>query len=101
MAMLEAMACGLPIIATTVGAIPEAVTDGKEGFLVAPGDINALTERMVRLGTDARLRLEMGQNARDRAARDFSLNRMCDGLLKLYLGILRESRETGSGQGGV
>ena len=55
-AMLEAMACGLPIVATAVGGIPEAVTDGVTGFLVRPRDRDSLTDRLGSLVKDAELR---------------------------------------------
>lgn len=60
--MLEAMAAGLPIIATSVGAIPEIIEDGKDGFLIEPGDHYALAERILRLAEDKILRRKMGKN---------------------------------------
>jgi glycosyltransferase involved in cell wall biosynthesis len=96
MAMLEAMACGLPVIATTVGGIPEVITDGKEGFLVAPGDIGALADRMIKLARDISLRQLMGQNALDRVVREFSLDKMCDRILDIYQDVLGDPHERDS-----
>jgi glycosyltransferase involved in cell wall biosynthesis len=58
-ALLEAMSSGLPVITTPVGAIPEIVEDGKNGFLIEPGDYKALADRIIRLLSDSTLRHEM------------------------------------------
>jgi len=84
MAILEGMAYGLPIIATRVGAIPEVITDGVEGFLVEPGDIESLADRLLRLSMDAELREQMGIAARRRVEADHSLDVMVEGLLTVY-----------------
>jgi len=87
-AILEAMAHGLPIIATQVGAIGEAVSDGQEGFLIDPGDVAALADRMCRLGGDPVLRQRMGAAARRRADAEFSLDAMVDRIVALYDEVL-------------
>ncbi len=56
----QAMAAGLPIVATRVGGIPDAVCDGENGFLVSAGDVEALTDRLELLLTDPALRQRMG-----------------------------------------
>lgn len=63
MSLLEAMSAGLPVVAAPVGGIPDAVTDGVEGLLVPPGDVEALAAALSRLAADADLRRDMGQAA--------------------------------------
>ena len=66
-AMIEAMAAGRPVVMTDVGHVRTVVRDGVEGFLVAPGDIDALTDRLRILLTNASRAAEMGLAARARA----------------------------------
>jgi glycosyltransferase involved in cell wall biosynthesis len=68
-AILEAMAAGLPVVATDVGAIGEVVRDGETGFLVAPSDVASLRSALVRLIGDRNLRAAMGMRAREDAER--------------------------------
>ncbi|MCK4626504.1 MAG: glycosyltransferase family 4 protein [Phycisphaerae bacterium] len=84
MAILEAMACGLLIISTNVGAIPEVITDGVEGFLIEPGDIEALADRLVRVGQDSQLRKRMGQAGKELVRQQYSLDIMINRLLDVY-----------------
>ena len=65
-ALMEAMATGLPVVATNVGGIPDAVTDGQEGFLTTAGDPEALARSLVKMTRDDRRRVEMAENARRR-----------------------------------
>ncbi|WP_187143037.1 glycosyltransferase family 4 protein [Terriglobus albidus] len=60
LAILEAMSLGLPVVASHIGGVPELVIDGKTGFLVPPGDSNALAECILRLTEDGDLRRSMG-----------------------------------------
>jgi glycosyltransferase involved in cell wall biosynthesis len=71
MATLEAMHAGLPSVVTDVGGYPEMVADGRTGFLVPPGSVGALAERIERLVDDADMRAAMGAAARDRARSRF------------------------------
>ncbi len=63
-AAVEASACGLPVIASRVGGLPEVVLDGQTGLLVPPGDISALAAAMARLLSEPELRARMGQAGR-------------------------------------
>lgn len=65
----EAMAAGLPVVATNIAGIPEQVSDGETGFLYTPGDVDALTKSIRRLVKDAALRAEFGRKARKRVDR--------------------------------
>lgn len=71
MGLLEAMAAGLPVVATRVGAIPEVVRNGVEGFLLVPGDVDALTTALDRLLADSQLRQRMGEAGRSRIIENF------------------------------
>ena len=90
MSVLEAMAAGLPIISTPIGGIAEAVTDGVEGCLVQPGDVDALALALGRLLSDADLRRRMGEAARLKVEATFSAERILPQVEALYreLGVL-------------
>jgi glycosyltransferase involved in cell wall biosynthesis len=84
MVVLEAMACGKAVVASNVGGIPMLVRHGKNGFLVKPGDADAL-QRFIRvLYEDRKLRESMGSFGRDLAEKEFSVDRMVDRTLKVY-----------------
>jgi len=68
----EAMACGLPVVSTSGGALPEVVEDGVTGILVPPADARALAEAMDNLMRDAQLRRRMGKAGRQRILEKFS-----------------------------
>ena len=83
MSILEALAAGLPVIATRVGGIPEIVTHEKTGLLIEPGDVEALSRQIERLVTDEALRLEYGNAARISAER-FDVRRYGHALIEQY-----------------
>ena len=92
MAILEGMAHAMPVIATRVGAIPEAVQEGVEGFLVEPGNPEQLAERMTRIAGNPILRQRMGAAARQRVERDFSLDAMAEKVSGVYNEVLARRR---------
>ncbi|MDP6700929.1 MAG: glycosyltransferase family 4 protein, partial [Candidatus Latescibacteria bacterium] len=67
--VLEAQACGLPVVATRVGGTPELICDGKTGLLVASGDAQGLAAAIARLLTDGDLRCALGRAGREQAQR--------------------------------
>jgi glycosyltransferase involved in cell wall biosynthesis len=73
----EAMAAGLPVVAAAVGAIPDFVKDGEDGFLVAPGNPPELADRICRLLDDDNLRRRIGERVRERARREFAIEIGC------------------------
>lgn len=82
--ILEAMSRGVAVLSTTVGGIPQLVRDGKDGFLIEPGDVAALTERLNLLCGDAVLRKKMGSAARERVMAEFSKDAVLPMLHALY-----------------
>lgn len=83
-ALLEAMASGLPVVATRVGAAPEMVEDGVDGLLVPPGDQDALASALERLLADSGLRHAMGGKARDSVQNRYSLPAVVDQIEARY-----------------
>lgn len=73
LALLEAMACGLPAVATRVGGVPDIVEQGHTGFLVGPGDFDDISRCCAQLLGDAALRRRMGERARERAVQRLDL----------------------------
>ena len=88
LSVLEAMAAGLPIIATRVGGLPELVDDGKEGILVTPGDAQGLAEAIERMSQDPLLRATLGQSAKTRAGGEFSLSATVQNYDQVYRQVL-------------
>jgi glycosyltransferase involved in cell wall biosynthesis len=83
-ASLEALACGVPQVATNVGGIPEAVSDGATGLLCPPNDPDRLAQQIVRLLSDPDLRARMSRASRERHRRLFTLERMLDQTAAVY-----------------
>lgn len=82
--VLEAMACGKPVIATAVDGTVEAVVDGKTGLLVQPADVDALRRSLITLLRDRELAQRMGKNGRLRVETQFSLEKQVQRFEQLY-----------------
>lgn len=77
-ALLEALSLGLPIVCTPVGAHTEIIQDGTNGYLVNPGDIATLTQRIIALLQDPELRCKMARTNYEYARREFDIDRIAD-----------------------
>ena len=93
LAALEAMAAGVPVVASDAGPLPEVVSDGESGLIVAAGDDQAWAQAISALASDRPLRLHLGNGARARACRDFSVEDMAERTVAVY-------REVASERGG-
>ena len=87
--ILEAMAMGKPVVASSVGGIPDLVHHGRTGFLVTPGSVPALKSSLLTLIRDGNLAKEMGEEGRKRIGEEFSASRMAQSVEKLYRELLQ------------
>jgi glycosyltransferase involved in cell wall biosynthesis len=81
---LEAMASGTPVVASRIGGLAEVVVDGETGFLVPPGDTEALGDRLARLVSDRRRAARLGANARDLVVQRFTWRACAERCLAAY-----------------
>jgi glycosyltransferase involved in cell wall biosynthesis len=88
MPVIEAMACGIPVVATKSGGIPELIEDGRSGLLVDRDDSDALADAILRLLNDNNLRESIGKVGRERVIEKFTWDRVANDLLKQYQRIL-------------
>ncbi|MFB6141781.1 MAG: glycosyltransferase family 4 protein [Halorientalis sp.] len=79
----EAMASGLPVVATAIAGIPDQVADGESGYLVEPGDVAALADRIADLVEDPETRAAFGSRGQERAE-EFDIDRAKDAYRELY-----------------
>jgi glycosyltransferase involved in cell wall biosynthesis len=83
-AILEAMAAGLPVVASRTGGIPELVEDGVTGALVPPGDVDALSQAIGRLVGAPDVRAAQGRAARERVRERFDSGEVARRMVKVY-----------------
>jgi glycosyltransferase involved in cell wall biosynthesis len=84
MALVEAMERGIPVIGTKVGGMPEIIVTETTGFLVEPGDVQALANAIIQLFSDDRLREQLGSAARTRVVQKFSWDRITQNIIEAY-----------------
>jgi glycosyltransferase involved in cell wall biosynthesis len=87
-ALLEAMACGVPSVVTRVGGNPEAIREGKNGFMVAVEDDATAAERLLELLRNPERAVQIGENGRTSAQTQFSAETMIKKLISLYRDLL-------------
>lgn len=92
MAILEAMSYALPVISTPVGGIPEAVEDGVTGFLVQPGDVEAIIDRVSTVLENPQLAHQLGTNGMQKARMKFGIVSVLTRLSELYDSVLTTAR---------
>lgn len=88
LSLLEAMALGLPIVASKVGGIPEVIKDGYNGFLVEPGNEKDLADKIIRFLESPHVRKAMGQAGRETVESRFNVEIMTRKITELYWGVL-------------
>ena len=93
--LLEGMFAGVPIVATTVGGVPDAVEDGRSALLVPPDDVAALTSALRRLSAEEPLRRRLGAAAQGEARRRFTVEAMARSYEDLYDQLLARTPPAG------
>ncbi|MFI5397414.1 MAG: glycosyltransferase family 4 protein [Candidatus Binatia bacterium] len=91
LAPLEAMALGKPVIVTDIPGYEFSVDDGRTGFVVAPGDIEALAERVLMLARDRDLACRIGRAGYEKAIREFDIRRTARRVEELYDQVLKRN----------
>ena len=85
LALLEAMASGIPVVATRVGGNPELIDHGKTGFLVQPEHARDLAANLLKLLSDSGMMQQFGRQAAERVRQHFSMGQMVDRYRDLYV----------------
>jgi glycosyltransferase involved in cell wall biosynthesis len=86
--VIEALASGCPVVATSVGGVPDVVREGVDGFLVPAGDVEALAQRLTRLAADSELRERMGAAGRESVPERYAVERLVGDIDELYRSLL-------------
>ena len=91
MVLIEAMACGLPVVSTRVGGIPEIIEEGINGFLIMPGDKEALFEKLLALSKDLDLCLKIGENNISKVKKEYDISIYSKKLKFIYNSLIKGS----------
>ena len=89
LAMIEAMASGLPVVSTNVGSVVDIVEIGQTGYLRKVGDLKGMASDVVKLVSDASTRIEMGKAARNRVKEKFELSESVSQTVELLSSLAR------------
>ena len=88
---LEGMASGIPILAYSIGFLPDLIRDGVAGFLVDSGDVQALSSRLLQLIEDPGLRARMGQSGREEAKQKYTVNVVASKVRDVYTELMERA----------
>lgn len=89
MVLVESMFAGIPVVAFDMGGVSDAVEDGKTGYLVKSGDIKDFRKKLMDLINDSSLRSSFGKNAKEKAEKEFRLDRMIDAYESIFREVLK------------
>jgi glycosyltransferase involved in cell wall biosynthesis len=92
--IIEALAAGRAVVATDVGGVPDVVDDGVTGYLVPPGDTDAMADRLAELAGDPYRRAAMGREGRARVLRRYAVDRLVGDVDDLYRELLETTSAT-------
>jgi glycosyltransferase involved in cell wall biosynthesis len=93
-ALLEALASGLPVIATSVGGAPDVIRHMESGYLIPPDSVQELQQALLTFLSDSSLRARLGECGRQRTASAYSLELVADRLANVYRGLVSSSKIT-------
>ena len=88
--LLEAMSCGLPVVATNIGGIREVISSGENGILFSPGSPKEMADAIIKLLNDESLRIKLGSNARETILEKYTWDRISDNFIDIYKSILKK-----------
>lgn len=87
-AILESFACGIPVVASRVGGIPDVVRDGYNGYLIEPGDVDALVDRLKRILEDTEKAQNMGMAGRELVAAHYDSRHLARRIFEVYQDLI-------------